>query len=191
VTGDVFGLLVEYDVLPQRDRYRARYDEWARTALERLIDPVNRDVIRRYIRWQHQRRMNQMDEVPHGTFLRSKQTVTVAIDFLNWLTDHGIERAELKQEHLDAWQAAGPSTRLIADRFLRWAIKTRLVTPDLRMQRHRRGTSPRMPAAAQEVVVQRVVHTNELTPRDRAATILVLVFGQQLEDIVELTWDDV
>ena len=70
-----------------------------------------------------------MDQVPHGTFLRSKQAVTVAIDFLNWLTDHGIALAELEQEHLDAWQATGSSTRLVADRFLRWAIKTRLSAP--------------------------------------------------------------
>ncbi|MFI7064292.1 hypothetical protein ACIBL3_25105 [Kribbella sp. NPDC050124] len=187
----VRGLLVEHDALPRHDLYRVRYDEWARTALERLSDPVNRDVIRRYIRWQHQRRMNQMNQVTQGTFLRSKQTVTVAIDFLNWLTEHAVELAELRQEHLDAWQATGPSTRLVADRFLRWAIKTRLVTPDLKMQRHRRGTSPRMDAADQEVVVQRVVHTDELLPRDRAAAILVLVFGQQVEDVVGLTWDDV
>lgn len=155
-------------------------------ALGRLTDPVNREVIRRYIRWQHQRRMNQMDQVPQGTFLRSKQTVTVAIDFLNWLTGHGIELRELEQEHIDAWQATGPSTRLIADRFLSWAMKTRLVRTDLKIQRHRRGTSPRMNATGQEHAVQRVVHTEELTPHDRAAAILVLVFGQQIEDVVRL-----
>lgn len=187
----VRGLLIEHDALPQRDPYRTRYEEWSRDALDRLTDPVNRDVIRRYIRWQHQRRMNQMDQVAHGTFLRSKQTVTVAIDFLNWLTDHGIELGELEQQHLDGWQATGPSTRLVADRFLGWAIKTRQVRPDLKIQRHRRGTSLRMSAVDQEQALNRVVHTDELTARDRAAAILVLVFGQQIEDVVGLTWDDV
>jgi len=187
----VRGLLVEHGALPQRDALRARYDDWARQSLDRIADPANRDVINRYVRWQHQRRMNQMDQVSHGTFLRSKQTVSVAIDFLSWLTDHGIKLAELEQEHLDAWQATGPTTRLIADRFLRWAIKTRIVGQELTIQRHRRGTSPRMSAADQERVVQRVVHTDEMTARDRAAAILVLVFGQQIEDVVALTWDDV
>jgi hypothetical protein len=32
---------------------------------------------------------------------------------------------------------------------------------------------------------------HRLTPRDRAAAILVLVFGQQIQDVVGLTWDDV
>src|SRR5262245_25230910 len=132
-----------------------------------------------------------MDQVSQGTFLRSKQTVTVAIELLNWLTDHGTDLRELEQEHLDAWQATGPSTRLIADRFLSWAIKTRLVGPDLKILPHRRGTSPRMNAKDQEEAVQRVVHSDEFTPRDRAAAILVLVFGRQIEDVVGLTWDDI
>ncbi len=53
--------------------------------------------------------MNQVDSVPVGTFLRSKQTVAVAIDFLNWLTKHQIGLAELRQSHLDVWQAEGPT----------------------------------------------------------------------------------
>jgi integrase len=135
--------------------------------------------------------MNEMERVSVSTFLRSKQTITVAIDFLNWLTEHEICLAELRQNHLDVWQAEGPTTRLVADRFLRWAIKTKAVAPDLSIQRHRRSTSPRLSSSAQEEVVHRVVHTDELTPRDRAAAILVLVFGQQIEDVVQLTWDDV
>jgi len=145
VTDKPSGLLA--GVLPHQDLYRARYNEWSRDAVERLTDPFNRDVIRRYVRWQHQRRMNQMDQGPQGTFLRSKQTVTVAIDFLNWLADHGIELRQLEQEHLDAWQATGPSTRLLADRFLRWAIRTRLVRPDLKIQGHRRDAVHAYPAA--------------------------------------------
>jgi hypothetical protein len=185
------GLLVEHGVLPRRDLYQARYEAWARQATERVTDPVNADVIRRYVRWEHLRRMNQRTEVTQGTFLRSKQTVTVAIELLNWLADHDIVLADLEQEHLDAWQVTGPTTRLIADRFLRWAIKTRLVHPGLEIQRHRRGTSPRMSASEQQMAVQRVVHTDELSPRDRVAAILVLVFGQQIENVAALTWDDV
>ncbi len=75
----VRGLLTEHGVLPQRDELRIRYNSWAAQALERVSDPQNREVIRRYIRWHHQRRMNHMDEVTRGTFLRAKQEVTVAL----------------------------------------------------------------------------------------------------------------
>jgi integrase len=45
--------------------------------------------------------------------------------------------------------------------------------------------------AEQDAAVERVVHTDELTVRDRAAAILVIVFGQHIEDVIQLTWNDV
>jgi hypothetical protein len=187
----VRGLLVEHGCIPSRDELLVRYQAWAEDAFARLSDPDHRDLVRRYVRWHHQRRMNHMERVPVSTFLRSKQAVTVAIDLLNWLTEHEISLAELSQNHLDVWQAEGPTTRLVADSFLRWAIKMKATGPNLSIQRHRRGTSDKLSSSAQEEAVQRIVHTDELTPRDRAAAILVLVFGQQIEDVVELTWDNV
>lgn len=185
------GLLVEHGALPRRDELAVRYTQWTTGALERLSSDEHRDLVRRYIRWQLQRRMNHMETVPPGTFLRSKQAATVAIEFLNWLHDHGITLTELRQEHLDAWLAGGPSTRRIVDRFIPWAVKSRLVNPDLTIARHRRGTSPKLSKPEQDAAVERVVHTDELTARDRAAAILVLVFGQHIEDVIQLTWDDV
>ena len=115
----------------------------------------------------------------------------MTIEFLNWLNDHGITLAELQQEHLDAWLADGPSTRRFVDRFIPWAIKCRLVDAELSIARHRRGTSPKLPKSEQDTAVERVVHTYELTARDRAAAILVIVFGQRIEDVIQLTWNDV
>lgn len=183
--------MVEHGALPRRDELTVRYAQWATSALARVSGDDHRDVVRRFIRWHLQRRMNRMETVPHGTFLRSKQTVTVTIEFLNWLNDHGITLAELQQEHLDAWLADGPSTRRFVDRFIPWAIKCRLVDAELSIARHRRGTSPKLPKSEQDAAVERVVHTDELTARDRAAAILVIVFGQRIEDVIQLTWNDV
>ncbi|WP_260842285.1 Fis family transcriptional regulator [Paenarthrobacter nicotinovorans] len=187
----VRGLLVEHQALPRRDELSARFAEWAEQALERITSQNHRDIIRRYIRWHHQRRMNQMDEVTQGTFLRAKQSVTVGIELLNWLTERDTELAALTQAHLDRWQAEGPTTRGIASRFLDWATRTSLIDPSLKLQPHRRGTSPRLDAAAQAELVRGLSHTTDMSPRDRAAAILVLVFGQQVSDIVQLTWHDV
>lgn len=185
----VRGLLVEHNALPLRDELSTRFSDWAEQALDRITSPNHRDITRRYIRWHHQRRMNQMDEVTRGTFLRAKQAVTVAIELLNWLTDQGAELAEVNQAHLDRWQAEGPTTRGIASRFLDWAIRTNLIDPSLKLQPHRRGTSPRLDAAAQTQHVTNLSHTTDMNPRHRAAAILILVFGQQVSDIVQLTWD--
>lgn len=132
-----------------------------------------------------------MNEVTHGTFLRAKQQVTVAIELLNWLTDHGISLRDLTQAHLDVWQAGGPTTRRVAEGFLKWAIKTKAAPAGLAIVPHRRGTSPKLAKSGQDEALNRVVHTHGLDARDRAAAILVLVFGQQAENIGRLTWDDV
>jgi integrase len=187
----VRGLLVEHNVLPRRDELSTQFTSWAGQAIDRVTTQNHRDVIRRYIRWHHQRRMNQMDEVTQGTFLRAKQSVTVAIELLNWLTEQHTDLATMTQAHLDRWQAEGPTTRGIASRFLDWATKTNLIDPSLKLQPHRRGTSPRLDAATQQDLVQSLTHTTEMSPRDRAAAILVLVFGQQISDVVKLTWDHV
>ncbi|UKA61114.1 Fis family transcriptional regulator [Arthrobacter sp. FW306-04-A] len=187
----VRGLLVEHNVLPRRDELNTRFTGWAEQALDRIITPNHRDIVRRYIRWHHQRRMNQMDEVTQGTFLRAKQSVTVAIDLLNWLTEHDTDLAAITQAHMDRWQAEGPTTRGIAVRFIDWATKSSLIDPSLKLQPHRRGTSPRLDATRQAEAVHNLSHAKDMTPRDRAAGILVLIFGQQISDIVKLTWDNV
>jgi hypothetical protein len=188
----VRGLLTEHGVLPRRDELRIRYENWAAQAVDRVSNPENRDIIRRYIRWHHLRRMNQMDEVTRGTFLRAKQQVTVAIDLLNWLTGHGTNLAGLTQTHLDLWQAEGPTTRRIAEHFLKWAIKAKAAPAGLAIIPHRRGTSPKLDMSGQDEALNRVFHAGgQLEARDQAAAILILVFGQQAENIARLTWDDV
>jgi integrase len=145
----------------------------------------------RYVRWQHLRRMNEMEPVSHGTFLRSKQTVTVAINFLNWLHEREIPLKDLQQADVDDWVGGGPTTRLLVDRFLNWAMSNRLAPAGLKVPRHRRGTSKKLSASDQDAALKEVVDGERLSTRDRAAAILVLVFGQQLEDVVALTLDDI
>ncbi|MFT4081072.1 MAG: hypothetical protein QM638_00650 [Nocardioides sp.] len=187
----VRGLLVEHGVLPRRDEAIVRYQEWARSALERLTHDDNRAVIDRYVRWHHLRRMHEMETVLNGTLLRSKQTVTVAINFLNWLHEQEIPLEDLRQADVDRWILTGSTTHLIVDRFLNWCMQNRIAPAGLKVPRHRRGTSTKLSPADQELTLNEVVAGTALTVRDRAAAILVLVFGQQIERVVALTWDDV
>lgn len=56
---------------------------------------------------------------------------------------------------------------------------------------HRRCTSPRRARPGQDEALKRVVHHEGQETRDRAVAILILVFGQQAENIARLTWNDV
>ncbi len=187
----VRALLVEHGAVPRRDDLAARFAVWADTALGRVNDPQSRDMMRRYIRWHHQRRMNGMPAVTQGTFLCAKQNVTAAIELTNWLHHHQLTFDELNQSHLDAWQASGPSTREHASSLLRWAQQARLADPQLQLTAHQRGNSHTLSSNEQHTAVQRLIKQPTLPARDRLAAILVLVFGQQIDNVVRLTWDHV
>jgi hypothetical protein len=186
------GLLVEYGALPPRDELLSRFESWSIEAIERAADPAHRDAIRRYITWHHQRRLRDSpNPTTHGAFLRAKQQVTVAITLLNWLTDRNGTLAELTQTQLDRWRAEGTTTRELANPFLSWAIKAQLTTSTLILHRRPEGAAPRMSVLEQEQMIAEVSSGTKLTIRDRAAAILVVVFAQQIEHVVPLTWDQV
>ncbi|WP_258184485.1 Fis family transcriptional regulator [Microbacterium foliorum] len=187
----VRGLLVVHGALPQRDSYLATFNDWLGDLPARLSNSEHRNVLDRYIRWDHLRKMHANAPVTRGMFLRSKQTLTVAVDFLNWITDEGLDLAGLAQDDIDVWASGGPTTRLLAERFLNWARKNRLVETDLKMPRHKRGTAPRLGILEQQSASERLLDPSSMDPRDRAAGVLILVFGQQLEHLVRLKWEDV
>ena len=133
-----------------------------------------------------------MGPVTDSAFQRAKQTVTVTIDFCNWLAaERNTTFERVNQAHIDLWQSTGPTTREHILRFIRWAIKAKLIASDLEVDPHRRGTAPRMPIAQQNAVIEQVAHQQTLHPRDRFAAILIIVFAQRAEDIAALTWDKV
>ncbi|ALU40165.1 Fis family transcriptional regulator [Kocuria flava] len=188
----VRALLVTHGGLPARDEQLARFITWSQDAIQRLPTGEHREALRRFVRWHQARRMTTTDgETTRGTFLTAKQTTTVAVDFLTWLTSRGTTLSELTQADLDAWQSGGPTTRELADRFLRWAATAQLVDPRLRLQPHRRDTAARMSHPDQTRALARAVDHEELSPRDRLAAILVLVLAQQIDDVVGLTWDQI
>lgn len=135
-------LLVEHGALPSRDERLARFQAWAATKLDRITTDDHRKVITRFVRWGLEKRLLSMSPVTDSAFLRAKQSLTVTIDFCNWLAaEHDTAFDRLTQAHIDLWQSTGPTTREHIARFIRWAIKSKLLPSDLEVTPHRRGTS--------------------------------------------------
>ncbi|RIT14412.1 hypothetical protein D2E81_25660 [Mycobacteroides abscessus] len=185
-------LLVEHDVLPARNERVIAFREWMDSALERVHTDEHRKLVSQYARWSLERHLRSKDAVSESSFMGAKQVATVTIEFCNWLTtEYDITIGEADQSHLDLWLSTGSVTRLRLERFVCWVVKSRLVDQTLEVPRHRRGTAPRLPAEEQDAVIDTVVHQSTLTPRDRLAAILVIVFGQRVETIAALTWDQI
>jgi len=191
-TDYVRSLLVEHNALPSRGERLVRFQSWAATALDRITTDDHRKVVTRFLRWNLEKRLLSMSPVTDSAFLRAKQSLTVTIEFCNWLiAEHDTGIDQLTQAHIDLWQSTGPTTREHITRFIRWAIKSRLLPSNLEVTPHRRGTAPRMPVTEQNAVIEKVAHQQTLHPRDRLAAILVIVFAQRMEDVAALTWDHV
>ncbi|MEE6163401.1 MULTISPECIES: hypothetical protein [unclassified Mycolicibacterium] len=185
-------LFIEHKAIPPRDDRLAAFRWWVVAAQERITTKEHRQVIARFIRWNLEKRLRTMDPVTDSAYQRAKQTVTVTIEFCNWLVaENDTTVHQLTQAHIDRWQSTGPTTREHIFRFIRWTIKTKLIASDLEVTPHRRGSAPRLPVGEQNAVLEKVVHQQTLHPRDRFAAILIIVFAQRAEDIAALTWDKV
>ena len=101
-------LLVEHAVLPSRDERLARFQAWAVTAQQRLTTEEHRNVLARFIRWSLEKRLRSMNPVTDSAFLRAKQSVTVTIEFCNWLAT--------EQRHHRRSGDAGPHRFVASDR---------------------------------------------------------------------------
>jgi hypothetical protein len=182
------GLLVHHACLPPRDPHLARFESWLTAKLAQVTDPEHRKIVERFARWHLLHRLRHQaraEPVTTTAFLNAKQSTTVGIQFLVWLAAHGRDLHTASQQDIDAWFAAGPSTRKHATRLISWAKDQRIL----------RGVQiPPRPTGNGEVMgpqerlghLRRVLQEDQLHIVQRVIAVLVLLFGQPLSKIVRL-----
>lgn len=185
------GLLVEHGCLPARDRYLAAFENWLPTRLDQVSDSAARRHIDAFARWHLLRQLRdraKREPIPAGAFLNAKQSTTVAVDFLDWLSGRGQQLETATQADVDAWYASGPSTRHHAARFLSWAREQHLTRIDQPRLKHDNG--PIMSEGERLDQINRLL-ADDLSATPRLIGLLVLMFGQPLSRIVRLPRDSV
>jgi len=191
----VRGLLMEHAVLPHRDKNLALFTRWLDSKLTQIDDPAARQVIERFSRWHLLRRLCRRADagpVPHGAFLRAKQSTTVATGFLAWLrSEHDAHLEILTQAHVDKWHASGPSTRSLVDVFLYWARNQRLISAHLTVPRRQDNAATVLGDDQQLTAIRRILTDDELRLPVRISAGLVLLFGQAVQRLVTLRLNDV
>ncbi|MFF7167330.1 hypothetical protein ACFZBP_39165 [Streptomyces sp. NPDC008086] len=109
--------LVHLGALPGRDEELDRIPAWLDTVPDRPVGHVQ--MVRPYAHW-HLPAASPTTRRPAepGSFLRTR--VLVALEFLTWLDEHGLDLGGLRQDRLDRWLDTG-NTRTYAIRyFLSW-----------------------------------------------------------------------
>ena len=160
--------------------------------LASVEEPAERRLIAAYLRWHHGPRLSALADA--GDLTESRYAVVraqtnIAVRLLAWLRERETDLVTCTQADIDAWFAAGPTTRLHSRSFLNWAIRT-----------HRRAAlelPPDRPAVPRGIpehqrldLLGRFLADDDIDLVDRVAGCLVLLYALPLTRINRLRATD-
>jgi hypothetical protein len=185
-------LLVEQGILDPINRDLALFEGWLERTLSTIDDPDHRALLRRYATWHHLRRARTLaaaGRLRPGYIDASRQSISVAAEFLDFLAARGRTLQKTRQADIDAWLAGGPTTRTSARTFVRWAIRHQHI-PKLDFPYR---TAKMTPVLGQQ---ERLALLRELLDNDpprplphRTAGLLLLLYAQPINRIAALRID--
>lgn len=122
-------LLDHHGFLPHRDHHLALFERWLETKLAPVADPAIRQPVEQFARWHHLFRIRARSTpgtASRGPVHSAKQEITETLKFLTWLRDeHARHLPACRQQDIDAYLAAGPTTRTAIRTFFVWLFKDR------------------------------------------------------------------
>ena len=179
-------LLQYHGLLPQRDPYLPRFEQWLEAKLDGLPDEV-RQPVQHFATWHHLRRIRAKaatDASTRGPVHSAKQEITETVKFLVWLQQtHQRTAATCTQQDVDEWLATGPTTRGAIRTFFVVAKKSRLNTA-VTVQHRSAKTSPSLSQDQRLAWIHELLTgTSESLPY-RVAGMLLLLYAQPLVRVV-------
>ena len=188
-------VLVATGALPARDEQLARIERWVAEAISAHANPEDKELLHRYAAWHLLRRLryrNRGADTTYGQLDTARQRVRAALGLLGWLRERGLTLPGCSQADLDAWLASEDAARRAeTGHFIRWAI-SHGVNRNLQFAATR-WTGPSRPLDHDErwQRARRLLHDDVLSPGDRVAGLLVLLYAQRPAAISRLTIDDI
>lgn len=186
--------LVDTGVLPARDEQRARFERWQRDALAEVAAGVDRAHLHAYASWQlaHElARARHPDRSAASSQKHARSGLREAIELTRWLHGRDLQLADLRQDLLDEWVAAGASTRRVVRLFTQWLGRAG-VTAALSVEWNVRGPRPAtMSDSERFAILRRLLEDPSADPRDRLAGCLLLLYAQPLTRTAALHASDV
>ena len=181
-------LCIEHGLLEPVHLDIERFQTWLDAKLLGT-DPDDARLLKQYTRWVHLNRMHHLatiGQLKKGTFLAAKQSTTVASEFLDHIRAREHSPATCSQADVDDWLATGPTTRSLARGFVRWAISHRHIEP-LEFPYRVAKTEPIITQQHRLDHIARLLSpATELTSDERAAALLLLLYGQPLARIASM-----
>ena len=125
--------LVDAGVLEPRDEYSARFGAWHGQAILEIAAGTDRAHVRAYATWQvaHKLARSAQRRGPSGypSLKYAKSQVAEAIKLVCWLHEQQLELADLRQDLVDDWVAAGSMIRRRIRLFLQFLERAGVTGP--------------------------------------------------------------
>lgn len=190
--GYLRAVLVANHVLPPRDEKLATAERLTAHTLARITRDGDRRLVQAYATWQVLRRLRATAahaQRPRTYNNHARININTAVDLLNWLADRQLTLADLRQGDIDTYLADAPPSRYRVRDFLQWAATAGHTQP---ITVTTPGRNPG-PSAGDErwTQINRLLHDRTVDLTDRVAGALLLLYGQQLSRITEITHDQI
>jgi hypothetical protein len=187
--------LVISGVLEPRDEASARFGAWHAAAVLQVAPGADRAHVRAYATWQvaHQlaQTVKRRGEATPASVKYARSLVSEAIKLVVWLQEQQLELADLRQDLIDEWVAAGLRMRRRVRLFLAWLRRAK-VTGALHVDwDDRLPTRPAIDDEQRFAILRRLLHDPELDPRDRFAGSVLLLYGKPITQIAALRTTDI
>jgi hypothetical protein len=187
--------LVISGVLEPRDEASARFAAWHATAVLQVPPGADRAHVRAYASWQvgHQlaQTVKRRREATPASAKYARSLVSEAIKLVVWLHEQQLELADLRQDLIDEWVAAGLRMRRRVRLFLAWLQRAN-VTGALEVDwDDRPATRPAIDDEQRFDILRRLLHDQGLDLRDRFAGSVLLLYGKPTTRIVALRTTDI
>lgn len=184
-------ILQHRGLLPQRDQYLPRFEQWIEAKLEGLPDEIGQPV-RHFATWHHLRRIRAKAAAgasTRGPVHSAKQEITETVKFLLWLHETYARTAETcTQQDVDEWIASGLTTRSAIRTFFVVAKRAQLNTA-VTVQHRSPKTSPSLSQDQRLAWIHELLTgTSESLPY-RTAGMLLLLYAQPLVRVVTFETD--
>jgi hypothetical protein len=180
--------LVDAGVLEPRDEYSAQFALWQARAILDIASGADQSHVRAYATWQvaHNLARSPQRRRGYSSLKYAKSQVTEAIKIVGWLHAQQLELADLRQDLVDEWIAAGSLVRRRIRPFVRW-LERAGVTGRLDVAwDDRLPTRPSLTDDQRFALLRRLLHGEEIELRDRFAGAVLLLYGRPLTHIAAM-----
>lgn len=185
--------LVTTGALPERDERVIALEAWISSAADEISSDEDRRSFIQFARWRHLRQARQK-ALTESQFVWRRRELVLVSRFLHSLHTSGFTLRAARQDHIDAWLAAGTKERSRIRPFLQWCRDNTIIrivhVPALPAPCWLPKTAALAEDQRERLLCDVFDPATELDPGLRLAAGLVLVYGSRPHELAGLRLDD-